>query len=102
MTTTTKTRAHAFTEVNRPAIASGRSRTHVATVIRAAYRPGSGSSIPATLTAVISIDPFGPNPSAHYQTYDIHPNGCTTLRTDSPYRTEQAAAAKFDSIHNEE
>lgn len=98
MTTTTKTRE----AISRPAIASGRARTHTTTVIRAAIRPASGSSIPATLTAVISVDPFGPEPSAHYQTYDIHPNGRTTLRTDSPYRTEEAAAAKFDSIHNEE
>jgi hypothetical protein len=94
--TTTKTRGHQMR-----AICDGRARTHLATVVRAAIRPASGS-IPATLHLVISVDPFTDDASAHVQTYDIHPNGRTTLHTDSPYRTEAAAVAKFDAIYNGE
>jgi hypothetical protein len=67
-------------------------RAHTTTVIRAAITAGN------VLTLVVSVDPFGPNPSAHYQTYDVHPNGRTTLRSDSPYRLEETACSKFDSI----
>ena len=50
----------------------------------------------------MSVDPFSDDGSAHVQTYDIHPNGRTTLHTDSPYRTEAAAVAQFDSIYSDD
>ena len=66
-------------------------RTHTVTVIRAAIEGDE-------LAVVVSVDPFGPNPSAHLQRYKLGAAGVALL-SDSPYRTESAAVAKFDDIH---
>jgi hypothetical protein len=65
-------------------------RINTVTVIRATVDSDN------MLSLVVSANPFGPTPSAHLQRYRIHPNGRATLIIDSPYRTESAAAAKFD------
>lgn len=68
-------------------------RAHTVTVIRM-HREGDHIAL------VVSVDPFGPNPSAHVQNY--HMNNATKrghLVTDSPYRTEAAAVAAFDRMH---
>ncbi len=69
-------------------------RTHMTTVVRAQGMPRG------EIRLVISVDPFGPNGSAHLQRYTMHANGRLTLNSDAPYRTERAAVAAFDALHN--
>lgn len=68
-------------------------RANTVTVVRC-HRDGD------TLALVVSVNPWGPNPSAHVQNY--HFDSATNrghLVTDSPYRTESAAVAAFDRMH---
>lgn len=68
-------------------------RANLVTVVRM-HRDGD------TVSLVVSVNPFGPNPSAHVQNY--HFDSATNrghLVTDSPYRTERAAVDAFDRMH---
>ena len=73
------------------------SSTNMVTMVRC-HRDGN------RLTVVISVNPWaniaGPrSPSAHLQTYHFdHHTKRGHLVTDSPYRTESAAVAKFDAM----